>query len=618
MKNKIIIPLIPTALLFSTTVLSQGSYVSTWAGIYPGSTSENTGSCQLCHANSTQNLNAYGAAICSAAGNISNQIMAVESLNSDADPTGSDNITEINANTQPGWTPGGVNLVYSRTTCAATGSVEFPPNFIPAPLDPPIVNQPPVANTTGPYNGTVNVALTLDGSDSTDPDGTIVSYSWDFGDGNVGSGATPTHTYLSSGTFTVSLTVTDDIGDTGATTTTANIGLGNLPPVANPNGPYTGSVGVAVSFDGTLSSDPDGTIISYSWDFGDGTTGTGATTTHTYTSANTYNVVLTVMDDAGATGSLGTTATITDIPVNLDPVADANGPYNGTTASPVQFDGSASFDPDGSIAAYSWDFGDGNTGTGVTPSHTYAANGSYIVSLTVTDDQGGMGSATSLVSIGAVNQPPVADPNGPYTGSAGSVIVFDGSASIDLDGSIVSYNWDFGDGNTATGVSPNHIYMVGGIYTVTLIVTDDAGADGTASTSATIAMGNIEPMANANGPYSGTVGAAIMFDGSASHDADGMITAYNWDFGDGTTGSGVNPTHSYTAVGMYNVTLTVTDDAGATNSNVTHANITLAGGGNGDEDDDDDHDDDDDDDDDDEDDDDDDHDDDDHDHDDDD
>ena len=488
MKNLTLVSLAAAVLMFSSAVQSARSYLTTWGSIYPDSTSEDAGDCQLCHAASESNLNPYGEALCSSnAGSIANRITAVEAVNSDADPTGSDNITEINANTQPGWTPGNVNPTYSRGNCNPTGLVEAPPTFIPGDLDPAIGNQPPVADANGPYSGTVNVPLTLDGTASSDPDGTIVAYDWDFGDGSTGSGAAPTHTYLATGNFAVSLTVTDDIGDTGTDTSTATIGLGNQPPVADPNGPYTGTVGVAVAFDGSASSDPDGSIISYSWNFGDGVAGSGVTPSHTYASAGLYNVTLTVMDDAGATDSQGTTADIIDVPVNLPPVSDPNGPYTGTTGVAVQFDGTGSSDPDGTIVAYDWDFGDGNTGTGATPSHTYAIDGNYTVSLTVTDDAGDTGSATTTATIGLGNQPPVADPNGPYTGTVGVAVAFDGSASNDPDGSIISYSWDYGDGATGSGVNPSHTYASDGVYNVTLTVTDDAGATDSAMTTATIA-----------------------------------------------------------------------------------------------------------------------------------
>ena len=172
----------------------------------------------------------------------------------------------------------------------------------------------------------------------------------------------------------------------------------NEPPVADPNGPYTGSAGSPVQFDGSGSSDPDGTIAAYDWDFGDGNTGTGDTPSHSYTANGTYTVSLTVTDNDGASDTATSTATIDPVP-NEPPVADPNGPYTGSAGSPVQFDGSGSSDPDGTIAAYDWDFGDGNTGTGDTPSHSYTANGTYTVSLTVTDNDGASDTATSTATI---------------------------------------------------------------------------------------------------------------------------------------------------------------------------------------------------------------------------
>ncbi|UCE88824.1 MAG: PKD domain-containing protein [Pseudomonadota bacterium] len=447
-----------TAFISASPVYAVSGYLADFNSLYPGSTSANNASCQLCHGSSTQNLNPYGAAICVQGGGITARLQAVEAANSDADPTGSNNITEINASTQPGWTPGNVNALFNRGNCSAIGTTEAPPAFIAGDLDPAAGNQPPVADANGPYTGTVGVAVTFDGTASNDPDGTIVSYAWDFGDGTIGTGATPTHTYLVDGTFDVTLTVTDDAGDTGMDATTAAIALGNQPPVADPNGPYTGTVGVAVTFDGTASNDPDGTIASYSWDFGDGNVGNGPTPTHTYAAANTYNVTLMVTDDAGATDSAGTTADIAAQPVNQPPVADANGPYSGEVGVAVTFDGTASSDPDGTIVSYAWEFGDGNTGTGPTPTHVYSANGNYPVTLTVTDDAGDTGTDTSTASIGAVNQPPVADPNGPYSGTAGVPVTFDGTGSSDADGTIVSYAWDFGDGASGSGPTPTHTY----------------------------------------------------------------------------------------------------------------------------------------------------------------
>jgi PKD repeat protein len=180
--------------------------------------------------------------------------------------------------------------------------------------------------------------------------------------------------------------------------------------------------------------------------------------------------------------------------VNTPPVADAGGPYNGTVGSPVSFDGSASSDTDGSIVSYAWDFGDGSSGSGVSPSHSYASDGSFTVRLTVTDNSGGTGSASSSASIAPpANIPPVADAGGPYSGTVGSPVSFDGSASSDTDGSIVSYAWDFGDGNSGSGVSPSHSYASDGSFTVSLTVTDNSGATDTAGSTAAIVTDSLPP-----------------------------------------------------------------------------------------------------------------------------
>ncbi len=171
-------------------------------------------------------------------------------------------------------------------------------------------NKPPVASATAaPLSGTAPLAVSFDGSASSDPDGTISSYAWAFGDGATGTGAKVSHTYA-AGTYTAKLTVTDNLGASASTTITITAGAApNKPPAASATAtPVSGTAPLAVSFDGSASSDPDGTISSYAWAFGDGATGTGAKVSHTY-AAGTFTAKLTVTDNQGATAF--TTKTIT-------------------------------------------------------------------------------------------------------------------------------------------------------------------------------------------------------------------------------------------------------------------------------------------------------------------
>jgi PKD repeat protein len=125
-------------------------------------------------------------------------------------------------------------------------------------------------------------------------------------------------------------------------------------------------------------------------------------------------------------------------------------------------------------------------------------------------------------------------------------------------------------------VNPSHSYATAAIYTVSLTVTDNSGLTNTAGTTADIAPAPVAPTADPNGPYSGTVGSAVTFDGSGSSDGDGTIVSYAWDFGDGSTaGSGVNPSHSYATAAIYTVSLTVTDNSGLTNTAGTTADIQM-------------------------------------------
>jgi PKD repeat protein len=424
-----------------------------------------------------------------------------------------------------------------------------------------VKNRPPVAvlDTSSAILDKEEI-VTFDASGSYDPDGYIVSYSWDFGDGNTAAGVTTSHSYPASGTYSVTLTVTDDDGATDSITVTKTVR--NQSPVANfTESAHTVYTGENIDFDASGSHDPDGTIVSYLWDFGDGDTATGVTTSHSYATSGTYTVTLTVTDDDGATDSISVTKTVR----NRGPVASFTETAEVVdTEETISFDASDSSDPDGTIVSYSWDFGDGTEGSGVSVQHAYSQDGVYTVTLTVTDNNGATDTAEATKTV--LNRSPVASfTESAHTVDTGESIDFDASGSHDPDGTIVSYLWDFGDGNTATGVKVDHAYEDDGVYTVTLTVVDDDGA--TSSATETKNVLNRPPVALfTENATTVSQDEAIHFDASESYDLDGTIVSYSWAFGDGNTATGVTVDHAYGEDGNYIVTLTVTDDDGASAS----------------------------------------------------
>ena len=344
------------------------------------------------------------------------------------------------------------------------------------------------------------------------------------------------------------------------------------PPNQAPVAAFTsGTDFLTANFDGSGSTDSDGTVASYAWEFGDGGTATGATASHPYAAAGTYQVTLTVTDDKGLSTSVTNPVTATAAPANVAPVAAFTA---GVQELTVSVDGSTSTDTDGTVATYAWAFGDGGTATGATASHVYAAGGTYQVTLTVTDNKGLTNASTQPVTVTAPipNKAPTAAFD---ISAAGLSATVDGSASADSDGSIQSYAWTFGDGGTSTDAATVHTYTAGGTYQVKLTVTDDDGAETSLTKSVTVTApppANVLPTAAFTS--SGT-GLTATLDGSTSTDTDGTIATYTWEFGDETGDTGATVAHEYLAAGTYQVTLTVTDNAGGTNSTTQPVTVTA-------------------------------------------
>ncbi len=346
----------------------------------------------------------------------------------------------------------------------------------------------------------------------------------------------------------------------------------NFPPVADANGPYSCSVGDTINLDGSGSSDSDGSINKYEWDYdsdGQYDDATGVDPAYNCTTSGIHTIGLKVTDNDGAIDTDSTT-----VDVNQPPVADPDGPYFCNVGDIINLDGSGSSDADGSISEYEWDLnndGQYDDATGVNPSYSCSTAGSHTVGLKVTDDHNATDADSTTVN---VNSPPTADftysPTSPTTQDS---IQFTDQSS-DPDGTVDSWDWDFGDGNTSTTQNPTHQYGSDGTYTVTLTVTDENGA--TDSISKDVTVVNVSPSADANGPYSCNIGEDITLDGSGSSDSDGTITSYEWDYDDEgqyDSATGVNPTYNCTTPGTHTIGLKVTDNDGATDTDSTTVDV---------------------------------------------
>jgi PKD repeat protein len=308
---------------------------------------------------------------------------------------------------------------------------------------------------------------------------------------------------------------------------------------------------VAVTFDGSASRDPDGSITVYWWQFGDGGSASVSTPTaaHTYTTTGTFTVNLWVQDNRGtwssagdsATATIGTgsstttiaspttstsstttsptpTTTSTSLPNQL-PIANAGADQLTQTLTTITLNGSASRDPDGTITSASWTFGDGGTGTGLTPTHAYTTAGTYTARLTVVDNRGGSASDTATITVS--NRPPTANAGPDEGGNPNVAVGLNGSQSNDPDGSIVTYAWAFGDGASGSGPTPAHMYAAPGVYTAHLTVTDNNGA--AASDDAIVTVTTPNPWADAIGSTDSDSAFAVAVDNAGNTIVGGSI-----------------------------------------------------------------------------------------------
>jgi gliding motility-associated-like protein len=372
---------------------------------------------------------------------------------------------------------------------------------------------------------------------------------WRFGDGveDTIQNTTP-HTYTSPGIYTVTLVVSNtSTGCTDSTTQTVSIS-DQILGFNQTN--TTGCIDLNVGF--TDTSWVNSSITSWYWDFGDGGTSTNQNPSHTYTIAGIYDVTLIITDALGCVDTLTKTNWIDAIE---NPVADfiADTTY-GCAPLQVNFtDLSTGVNP---ILSWSWNFGDGGTDTLQNPAYTYIGRGVFNVTLIVTDN---FGCADTLTNGNYIR------PTKPYTDFTYTPVLCNNDSlqfTNTSTGSGMTYVWDFGDGTfTSTGFSPYHTYNLNTdtttVLPVMLTVTDSNGCDSTLVQNVTISI----PVAlfGADSLNGHCPPHLVNFTDSSSLD----VTNWSWNFGDNTTASNMqNPTHTYTQVGSYNVSLTVENNFG--------------------------------------------------------
>jgi PKD repeat protein len=348
-------------------------------------------------------------------------------------------------------------------------------------------NVGPVAVIRGPGQVVAGEQAHFDASESSD-DAEITSFVWDVGLSDVApvEGPTLDYTWEDWGNVALTLTVTDDEGEVDSAT--ADL-LVLARPTAVVIAPSEAVTGEEVDFSGTDSFDEDGVISDHSWAFpDDSSTASGVLASHVFSVPGDHEVSLTVTDDDGLTHTVLHKIVVTG-PPNACPTAhigyDAEHP-DWFTGVGVALSAAGSTDGDGSVTGWVWDWGDGSEPElGETATHGYTDDGTYVVTLTVADDDGctfdaddvNTATARTTTEIAVLNRAPVADLEvSPNPADPGATVTFDARGSSDADGTLVSYAINFDDGFATTGNLVDHAYAAPGEYDVSLTVRDDDDA----------------------------------------------------------------------------------------------------------------------------------------------
>jgi PKD repeat protein len=405
---------------------------------------------------------------------------------------------------------------------------------------------------------------------STITSGSITSWSWDFGDLNSSASQNPTHSYSSYGTYKVILKTTTNNGCTDTFSKTINV-------YATPTALYSVNNSTQCSNNNSFvftdkSTNSSGTISGWAWDFGDLGTSASQNPTHVYSGTGTFTIKLKVTASSGCTANTSGTVTVNSSPVaaysiNLSAQCLPGNSYSFTDKSTIS---------SGTIATWSWDFGDLNSSAIQNPTHTYSASGTYRVKLKVTSNNG-CTDTTSKTTI-VFTQPSAAfSINSSTQCQAGNSFIFSNKTVLS-SGSIASTSWDFGDGNTGSNINASHTYSASGTFTVKMKVITNNGCSDSTSQKVTV---YISPAAAfiINNSVQCLKGNSYIFTDKSTL-SSGSITNWAWDYGDGNSSTAQSPSHTYKIAGTYTVLLKITTNNGCTDtiSKVININPTPSVG----------------------------------------
>ena len=411
--------------------------------------------------------------------------------------------------------------------------------------------QVPVANFAGtPVTGCAPLAVTFSDQSSGNP----TSWSWDFGNGQLASVQNPVAVYTQPGVYTVTLVVKNANGTHGVTKTNyirvnASPGVGFMANIT------TACVPATIQFT-DQSNDASGSIVSWEWDFGDGTKSTAQNPQKVYNTTGYYSVSLTVTSSTGCKSSGSKNRYIRMV---SGVKADFANTITGNCKAPFLSTFENQTSGPGNIS-YFWDFGNGNTSTQQHPTATYNTAGTYNVKLVATSEFGCSNTIDKSIQIRSSSS----------TIGGSDTICINKPLSLVNGGNPapVSAAWTFGDGTGSTAISPSKSYSAAGQYTVTLINNFGYCRDTVTKTITVIDSPLVDFTTNT--PIGCKAPFAVSF-----QDLSPNAVSWLWDFGDGSTSTQKNPTHTYNAFGTFNVKLTITTSFGCSNTIQKSSFITI-------------------------------------------